>query len=393
MFVRPARLFSLLQAALFGVWVDALDANAVTYVPSYLTSVVSKNQSEIYLLRGAGSSSDLSLQSLDLTQSFNTSDIGFETVSSELPFIARQGEPTRTPLPLSHATTSNGTLIVLTGSYHNASAELWAFSRTGTTSTSDHTSWVRVASNSHIVPGLAVHSALIAFAPEETDLLDQELYTYGGMYPQGNADAIYMPIPVYSGNMTSVLISNSSAQHLDLNNMAAAGNRPQAGFSVTPLSPLSSSNGTSHPAYDQTYVLMGGHSANEVGQVYFTNMSKLLLFSLPEETWIPIDVETDTTQLLSKANVGIVEPRSGHSAVLTPDGSKIIVIGGFRVNSTIAAQPQVAVLEVGAGFGGAGAWRWRAPKGPFEGVLDDGSGIFGHGAALLLAARISLIML
>jgi hypothetical protein len=64
--------------------------------------------------------------------------------------------------------------------------------------------------------------------------------------------------------------------------------------------------------------------------------------------------------------------------VLTEDGSKIIVLGGWVGDITQAADPQLAILNVAAGFGGTGEWSWSIPD-----EQPSGTGFYGHGAVML----------
>ncbi|KAI5277444.1 hypothetical protein KEM54_005029, partial [Ascosphaera aggregata] len=69
-------------------------------------------------------------------------------------------------------------------------------------------------------------------------------------------------------------------------------------------------------------------------------MSTIAIFSLPEETWSYVDAHTNTESISKQFNRSDLQPRSGHSVVVSPDGSKIVLVGGWVVNTTIAAQPQ-----------------------------------------------------
>ena len=84
------------------------------------------------------------------------------------------------------------------------------------------------------------------------------------------------------------------------------------------------------------------------------------------------------TELAVKSTVTSVDSRSGHTAVLTQDGSKIIVLGGWVGDITQAADPQLAVLNIGQGFGGNSDWAWSIPN-----EQPSGTGIYGHGAVML----------
>ena len=152
----------------------------------------------------------------------------------------------------------------------------------------------------------------------------------------------------------------------------------EAGFSVTGLTPTFST-GSQVDTQSQNYVLLGGNTQNA-----FINMSQVAIWSLPEESWSFVTVQQPTvasngnTELTVKSTVTSVDSRSGHSAVLTEDGSKIIVFGGWVGNVNQAADPQLAVLQLGAGFGGPGVWEWSIPV-----EQPSGDGIYGHGAVML----------
>ena len=115
-------------------------------------------------------------------------------------------------------------------------------------------------------------------------------------------------------------------------------------------------------------------------------MSQVALFSLPEESWAFLGVKQAAaggkTDLMSRHASAVVEPRSGHTAVLTEDGSKIVVFGGWIGDVSTPADPQLAILEVGQEYGGTGEWAWTIPT-VSNNPLKDGQGIYGHGAAML----------
>jgi hypothetical protein len=129
----------------------------------------------------------------------------------------------------------------------------------------------------------------------------------------------------------------------------------------------------------QNFVLIGGHT-----EAAFINMSQIALWSLPEESWSFQTVGSTSsssnpnTELAVKSTVTSVDSRSGHTAVLTEDGSQIIVLGGWVGDLTQAANPQLVVLNVASGFGGTGDWSWSVPN-----DQPSGSGMYGHGAVML----------
>lgn len=101
---------------------------------------------------------------------------------------------------------------------------------------------------------------------------------------------------------------------------------------------------------------MGGHT-----QTAFINMSQVAIWSLPEESWSFVTVDSPgtangNTELAVKSTVTQVDSRSGHTAVLTEDGASIVVLGGWVGDVSQKADPQLAVLHLGQGFGGKGDW-------------------------------------
>jgi hypothetical protein len=132
-------------------------------------------------------------------------------------------------------------------------------------------------------------------------------------------------------------------------------------------------------AQQQNFVLLGGHT-----QTAFINMSQVAIWSLPEENWSFVTVDSPpsslnpNTELTVKSTATSVDSRSGHTAVLTEDGTSIIVFGGWVGDVSQAADPQLAVLNLGTGFGGTGDWVWSVPS-----EQPSGTGIYGHGAVML----------
>jgi hypothetical protein len=152
----------------------------------------------------------------------------------------------------------------------------------------------------------------------------------------------------------------------------------EAGLSITSLIPTYS-NMSGNVSVQQNFVLLGGHTEQA-----FINMSQVALFTLPEESWafLAIDQPSNGATELAVRTAQTVEPRSGHTAVLTDDGTKIIVFGGWVGDISTPATPQMAVLEIGQGYGGLGNWAWKIPT---EGaaLLSGTAGLYGHGATML----------
>lgn len=114
-------------------------------------------------------------------------------------------------------------------------------------------------------------------------------------------------------------------------------------------------------------------------------MSQIALFSLPEQSWsfLPVDSPSQGPNTdLAARDTTTIDSRSGHTALLTSDGKRLIVLGGWVGNVTTSADPQLAILELGEGYGGSGDWQWSIPSATGPG-LGSGYGIYGHGATML----------
>ncbi|RAL66779.1 hypothetical protein DID88_007562 [Monilinia fructigena] len=184
-----------------------------------------------------------------------------------------------------------------------------------------------------------------------------DIYVYGGMCPRPSANiSTWQSDAEYSNHMVRLLPGSESSYNLDL---TANRGSPvaEAGFTATALTP-SYSNASGIMTQAQNFILLGGHTNNA-----FINMSQVAIWSLPEESWsfVTVDSPSSTggsnTELMLKSSVTRIDSRSGHTAVLTEDGSKVIVLGGWVGNVNQAADPQLAVLELGTGFGGSGDWK------------------------------------
>jgi hypothetical protein len=203
------------------------------------------------------------------------------------------------------------------------------------------------------------------------------IYLFGGMCPEPEATtSTWQSSASYSNHMLRLGPSANDEYTLGL---PTSRGPPiaEAGFTITGLTPTYS-NGSGVVTQQQNFVLLGGHT-----QTAFINMSQVAIWSLPEESWSfvtvdPPSVSNANTELAVKSTVTSIDSRSGHSAVLTEDGSGVIVYGGWVGDIGQAADPQLAILNLGTGFGGEGDWQWSVPD-----EQPSGSGIYGHGAVML----------
>ncbi|KAI1399936.1 hypothetical protein F4819DRAFT_463249 [Hypoxylon fuscum] len=183
----------------------------------------------------------------------------------------------------------------------------------------------------------------------------------------------------YSNQMVKIVPSENNTDQYAISLVSSKGPPvPEAGFTFTSLSP-SISNRSGVVTQQVNYVLLAGHTQNA-----FINMSTVAVWSLPEESWSFISgigigsSSTTNTELAIKSTVSSIDSRSGHTAVLSEDGTSLIILGGWVGDLTQAATPQLAILKLGDGYGGDGNWQWLVPD-----VQPPGPGIYGHGAAML----------
>lgn len=147
---------------------------------------------------------------------------------------------------------------------------------------------------------------------------------------------------------------------------------PIAGFTLTQL-PASVTNISGSITQQAGFVLLGGQT-----QQAFINMSTAAVWNLPEQTWSYINIgapDASTGSELARRAAQEVESRSGHTAVLTEDGSSVVVLGGWVGDVSQPAEPQLLMLQLGQTYS---SWKWSVPQ-----KQPTGKGVYGHGAAML----------
>ena len=358
------------------------------YVPTRVLPDPS-DEGVLYIFRSATSSeSDAQLLALNVsaTKSFDPTSLPLSTLSSSLPFLTTGEDVAYTP-----AVDQRGNLLLYAGDCQATEEEstFWVY-KPASGRSSLNGAWTQSklsldSSTDQIkLTGANYLSSGIAFS--NTANSASQMYVFGGMCPRAPRDSsgsVWTENSDYSNSMLAIKPSVSSSEDYQLGAASSRGPPvPEAGYTITPLEPTLSqssvSNDTQHQ--NQNFVLLGGHT-----KTAFINMSQVALFSLPEQTWsfLPVDAPGNTpkTDLTARA-APTVDPRSGHTAVITPDGKQIVLFGGWVGDVSTAAEPQLAILELGDGYGGSGDWQWSIPDlsgtGPSEGV-----GVYGHGAAML----------
>ncbi|RMD41078.1 hypothetical protein DV735_g4056, partial [Chaetothyriales sp. CBS 134920] len=337
--------------------------------------VLAKNGTLAYLF-APGTSHQASLLSLDLSSSFNASDAP-ATISSTLPFLSDTQQKSFIPI------SAGGNITVLSGNCSDSAngLELWQF-----TPSHDYTNgtWasldVQASADSLISPNFL--SAGVPFSPT-TESNATSLYVFGGMCPFATAlnASTWVSQANYSNSMLEMEpLSGTAATTTYELSITGADSPPieEAGLTMTPLTPWFSNTSAGITSQQQDFVLLGGHT-----QEAFINMSQVAIFSLPQASWAFVTIEQSESSSgeLAVRDVTEIEPRSGHTAVLTEDGSRIVVLGGWVGDITTPAQPQLAVLNIDQAYGGAGAWEWITPTETSSPYSD--AGVYGHGAAML----------
>ena len=350
------------------------------------TRILSSPKSEdvIYILRPAAPPSTASqLLAVNASTTLNPTSLPYSTISPTLPFLAgTQGSNAYTP-----AIDDEGYITIYTGRCGGTTvaSTLWQFTPSNEGSTINGT-WkeldltTRGVDGSDGLDGTNYLASAITFSGMVNGT--SEIYIFGGMCP--NSTSLTADNWTHSAHYSNTMLTiESSAQAHDLGISSSRGPPvAEAGCTFTPLQPtyFSSASSNETKSSNQNFVLLGGHT-----QQAFINMSQVALFSLPEQSWsfLPVDLppEEPNTELATRGPTTI-DSRSGHTAILSSDGKSVIVFGGWVGDITQPADPQLAVLELGQGYGGTGDWQWSIPSQTGPG-LEAGTGIYGHGAIML----------
>lgn len=341
------------------------------------------DDSVVYVLQPPTSTHPSSqLLALNITTTVAAASLPYTTITESLPFLQDAAKEAYTP-----AVDGNGDIYAYAGSCDGEVSEpsVWVF-RPLKQDPSSGGEWTKrnISKNTSGHTNLTGVNHLAAAVAFSTANATTDVYVFGGMCPNVTAADTedWTQLASYSNLMLVLeLNSLSSPESYEIGMAPRRGPPiPEAGFTMTPLQPTFSQPGNGQQVTGQNYVLLGGHT-----QAAFINMSSVALFSLPEQSWsfLPIDEpgEGPKTDLAVRDNPE-VEPRSGHTAVLTSDGKRIVMYGGWVGNVNTAAHPQLAVLELGESYGGEGDWHWSIPDQTGTGPRE-GTGLYGHGAVML----------
>ncbi|RKF66020.1 putative galactose oxidase kelch beta-propeller protein [Erysiphe neolycopersici] len=369
----------LLQSSV--LWVMSLLPLAISQVLPYNPTTIlrdPKTKNFVYIFQRIPSSNNYQLASIDISSTLSISNISFNIISQDLPFSNEDN------IALIPSISESGDISIYTGKCEtpNTSA-LWRyqFSDLELKTTGNWTQVsIRAAADltSTSLPGAYFLTKAITFSTlVDEDSSQTNIYTFGGLCPKTNATIVtWQSAAHYSNHMlrlTPTSDSNYTVEVMTSRNAPVA----EAGFSFTGLIP-SYSNTSNFKTQQQSFVMIGGHT-----QDAFISMSQVAIWSLPEEAWSFVKVDLPSTgklnnQVTENNELRPLDSRSGHTAVLNEDGSKVIIFGGWVGDVSQAAEPQLAVLNLGTGYGGSGNWEWSVPVGQ-----PSGAGVYGHGATML----------
>jgi hypothetical protein len=348
---------------------------------------VLRHDNLLYIFEPSSStSSQYQLGSVDISSPINAAKLPYTTLYPTLPFLDNDSSRAFTPL-----LDEVGNITVFTGDCSRGAdgGEIWTFSP-GSPKEKSIGSWkqedVTVKSSTHTaIMGANYLGAGMTFSSTVGgDAATTSAYIFGGMCPFNDANSSSWQAAANYSNLMTTLQPSGSRDNKIAYNLDVSSSRgppvPEAGFSITGLEPTYSNRSDGTQTQQQNFLLIGGHTS-----AAFINMSQVALFSLPEQGWTFIGVEqpdSSHTDLAVRANAVTVDPRSGHTAALTPDGQRIIVFGGWVGDVDTPAEPQLAILNIASGYGGKDDWRWSIPSTTGTDSPND-SGLYGHGATML----------
>jgi hypothetical protein len=334
----------------------------------------------------SSTSSQFQLGSIDVSSHVDSARLPYTTLYPTLPFLDNSTPHAFTPL-----LDESGNITVYTGDCSQGArgGHVWTFTPSpskekGIGSWKQEDVSVKDGTHTAVMGPNYLGGGMTFSSTVGGDATSTSAFVFGGMCPFSDANSSsWQSAANYSNLMTTLQPSGNSANKIaySLDVSTSRGPPvPEAGFSITGLEPTFSNRSDGSQTQQQNFLLIGGHTSTA-----FINMSQVALFSLPEQGWTFIGVdESDTprTDLAVRDNAATIDPRSGHTAALTPDGQQIVVFGGWVGDVNTLAEPQLAILNIASGYGGKDDWHWTLPSTSGAGPLTD-SGLYGHGATML----------
>lgn len=392
--------FPFLLRYLACLWISVLLVEAnLPYNPAQAFRSTRDDDPLAYVFLQSPSSSRFQLLTLNISATLDVSNIPYKIVSLSLPFLEDDDRAAFTPFM-----DDGGNISVYAGTCapQGTTGKLWRLAKEelhGEERSWDETTVETDRSETgNLWQGANFLASGISFSTEVDAASETKKYVFGGMCPfpmSVQSDEAWISSANYSNTMLSLIpapsldaspsLLPSSSSNLNYTLLATASRDSpvaEAGYSITALQPSFFNNSGKITGKHQNFVLIGGHTKSA-----FVNMSQAALFSLPEEGWTFLPIETPSllrteSGLMTPQSPTSIDSRSGHTAALTSDGKRIVVLGGWVGDINTLAQPQLLYLELGKEYGGTGSWKWTVPK-PSGNGLQDGSGIYGHGAMML----------
>lgn len=357
---------------------------AVAQMPYNPTRLL-HNGDHLYVFQPSSqSSAQFQLGSVDISSKIDAASVPYTTLYPNLPFLDEDTSRAFTPV-----LDDEGGLIVYTGNCSKGASggEVWSFNPAAE---DKQDSWrkqeIVLASGTYASAiGANYLSNGISFSSiVGGSAANAGAYFFGGMCPTvRDSPSDWQSAANYS-NFMITLEPLSKQNGVITHQIDVSSSRgppiPEAGFTMTGLSPTYANRSDGYQTKQQNFVLLGGHT-----NTAFINMSQIALFSLPEQGWTFIGVQQPDASYtnLTTRDTTIVDPRSGHTAVLSSDGQQIIIYGGWVGDTSSPAEPQLAILNIADGYGGNGSWQWVIPATPTGYGLSSSSSLYGHGAVML----------
>ncbi|RAR12593.1 galactose oxidase kelch beta-propeller [Stemphylium lycopersici] len=373
--IRIRRMLVLLHISLL--------STVAAQMPYNPTRILQSNDTLYAFRPSSKSSTQFQLSTIDISSTVEASDLPYNTLYSTLPFLDDNNSRPFTPV-----LDNGGGLTVYTGdcALGASGVEIWSY----TPDSNGRGSWskqnVSVVDSSHasIMGPNYLNDGISFSSVVGGDAAIAGAYFFGGMCPNASdTTSDWQSAANYSNFMVTLEPSEATDEDISYD-MDVSSSRgppiPEAGFTITGLLPTFSDRKDGTQIQQQNFVLIGGHTSTA-----FINMSQIALFSLPEQGWTFTGVQqpdTTRTDLAIRADISTIDPRSGHTAVLSPDGQRILVFGGWVGDIDTPAEPQFAVLSVADGYGGNGDWQWIVPSTTGAGPPNE-SALYGHGAVML----------
>lgn len=363
-----------------------MSSEPLPYVPTTILPLSNpwacgnKSNHGIYILSPTDTSVDLLF--LNTSSTLEAGSLSPQTLTSGVPFLDAGSSSTA----FTASVDDNETLTVFAGDCSSSGGQaVWTYgsaitSAGGQSWTKHSASQSGSSSTTSQGPPYFLGASLSFSTTIEPVMSAPVTYVYGGMCPWSNSSvSTWQSSASYTNRMVKVSGSGSGDQTTYSFESSSSYGSPiaEAGFSFTALTP-SISDRSGIVTQQISHVLLGGHTNNA-----FINMSTAAIWNLPEETWNTIFINPPAAGSYGNPDLAIregdgsvVEPRSGHTAVLNEEGTALVILGGWVGSLTTAAIPQLVVLEMGTSLA---EWHWSIPTS----AQPSGPGIYGHGAALL----------